>query len=188
MNDTVTAVSSNVTPSPVVQAIWKNYQLVNEDFRRIAMDPSVDTYIKEICSLTGKSEPKIDKQTLGYKIVQLTIPQHRILTFIRLALIAGKEFTDDQTLVMVPMIFKAIEKASAHLCTVTGRLHGLSLRKVRYQVLDKVPIPITDKEKLGQGSIFPGLVTFLLFLDKEGILEPNASSARAKEEVEVGDF
>ena len=85
----------------------------------------------------------------------------------------------------MPMYFKVLDKASEDLRLVTARLHGLSLRKVRGQVLEGSPFEKSDRDKLVRATCLPSQFLFAGRLpDGEGFRNKDAQTARAKEEVE----
>ena len=189
VNEVLTSSSSTQNLSLVTQAIKNGYQFVDKDFKRLGMDPNVDVYVKEVCSMMGKKEPKFDKQSMAYKTLSSTNTMFRIITFIRMALETGKNLhessvgSDDGSI--LPMFFKVMEKASEDLRLVTARLHGLSLRKVRGQVLEGSPFEKGDREKLVRATCLPSQYLFAGRLpDGEGFRDKDAQVARAKQEVE----
>ena len=83
------------------------------------------------------------------------------------------------------MFFKVLDKASEDLRLVTARLHGLSLRKVRGQVLEGSPFEKGDCDKLVRATCLPSQYLFAGRLpDGEGFRSKDAQTARAKQEVE----
>ena len=191
VNEVLTSSSSTQNLSLVTQAIKNGYQFIDSDFKRLGMDPNVDVYVKEVCSMMGKKEPKFDKQSMAYKTLSSTNTMFRIITFIRTALEAGKNLHATETSdsgaegSILPMFFKVIDKASEDLRLVTARLHGLSLRKVRGQVLEGSPLEKGDREKLVRATCLPSQYLFAGRLpDGEGFRDKDAQVARAKQEVE----
>ena len=191
VNEVLTSSSSTPNLSLVSQTIKNNYQFVDKDFKRLGMDPNVDVYVKEVSSMMGRKEPKFDKHSMAYKTLSSTKTMFRIITFMRMALEAGRklqeseqpaEGTEDSIL---PMVFKVMDKASEDLRMVTARLHGLSLRKVRGQVLEGSPFEKGDREKLVRATCLPSQYLFAGRLpDGEGFRSKDAQTARAKQEVE----
>ena len=189
VSEVLTSSSSTQNLSLVTQAIKNGYQFVDNDFKRLGLDPNVDVYVKEVCSMMGKKEAKFDKQSMAYKSLSSTNTMFRIITFIRMALETGKNLhessvsSDDGSI--LPMFFKVMEKASEDLRLVTARLHGLSLRKVRGQVLEGSPFEKGDREKLVRATCLPSQYLFAGRLpDGEGFRDKDAQVARAKQEVE----
>ena len=176
--------SSSQAPSATVADINRNYQFIDEDFKRVGMMPEVDTYVKQFCLQQHRQEPKIDKQSLAFKTQQATKLQHRILTFIRTALqVASKSPEASGEGSILPMIFTAMEKATEDLRKVTGRLHGASLRRVRTQVLNSSGLSSSDKEALAKVSCLPAKSLFASRVPGcTGAQDDNAQTAKAKEE------
>ena len=56
----------------VTQTIKNNYQFMDKDCKRLGMDPNVDVYVKELCSMMGRKVPKFDKQPMAYKTLTST--------------------------------------------------------------------------------------------------------------------
>ena len=151
VNEVLTSSSSTPNLSLVSQTIKNNYQFVDKDFKRLGMDPNVDVYVKEVSSMMGRKEPKFDKHSMAYKTLSSTKTMFRIITFMRMALEAGRKLQEPEQSTeggiwnsILPMVFKVMDKASEDLRMVTARLHGLSLRKVRGQVLEGSPFEKGD--------------------------------------------
>ena len=193
VNEVLTSSSSTQNLSLITQSIKNNYQFIDKDFKRVGMDPGVDVYVKEVCSMMGRKEPKFDKQSMAYKTLVSTNTMFRIITFMRVAIESGSKLygvdaSDDKMAEgesILPMYFKVLDKASEDLRLVTARLHGLSLRKVRGQVLEGSPFEKSDRDKLVRATCLPSQFLFAGRLpDGEGFRNKDAQTARAKEEVE----
>ena len=184
VKDTLGVSSVSQAPSTAVASINKNYQFIVEDFRRVAMTPEVDTYVKQFCLQQHRAEPKIDKQSLAFKTQQATKLQYRIMTFIKTAVQVAKgrpEAKEEGPL--LPVIFTTVEKAMDDLGKVTGRLHGLSLRRVRAQVLNSSGLSSSDKEALARVSCLPAKSLFANRIPGcSGVQDVNSQTAKAKEE------
>ena len=193
VNEVLTSSASAQNLSMVPQIIKNNYQFVDKDFKRLGMDPNVDVYVKEVSSMMGRKEPKFDKQSMAYKTLTTTNTMFRIISFMRVTIEAGKKLKETEKEEIggsneedvIPMFFKVLDKASEDLRLVTARLHGLSLRKVRGQVLEGSPFEKGDRDKLVRATCLPSQYLFAGRLpDGEGFRSKDAQTARAKQEVE----
>ena len=138
VNEVLNSTSSTQNMSMFTQTFKNNYQFMDKDFKRLGMDPNLNVYVKEVCSMMGRKEPKFDKRSMAYKTLTSSNTMFRKIAFMRMKIEAGRKLqgtkktekggTREENI--VPMFFKVLDKASQDICLVTAHLHGISLRKV----------------------------------------------------------